>query len=59
MNMGSNLGSLVSPVMTPLLASYIGWENALHVAAGLAWIAAVLWLGIRMESRGQYGMPHR
>ena len=46
MNMGCNLGGLISPALTPLLASRIGWENALHVAAGLALIAAALWLGI-------------
>ena len=59
MNMGSNLGGLVSPFLTPLLASYIGWENALHVAAGLALIAAALWLAIRMESPGRHGMPRK
>jgi ACS family glucarate transporter-like MFS transporter len=47
MNMGSNLGGLLSPAVTPVLASYIGWENALHVAAGLSIIAAALWLGVR------------
>lgn len=47
MNMGSNAGGLLSPVLTPLIAAYIGWENALHIAAGLAIVAAVLWLGIR------------
>jgi ACS family glucarate transporter-like MFS transporter len=47
MNMGSNVGGLISPALTPVLAGYIGWENALHVAAGLAIIAALLWLGIR------------
>ena len=46
MNMGSNLGGLVSPVLTPLLAQYIGWENALHIAAALSLVAASLWLGI-------------
>lgn len=51
MNMGSNVGGLVSPALTPLLASYIGWENALHVAAGLAVIGAALWLGVNPESR--------
>jgi hypothetical protein len=29
-----------------LITSYIGWENALHVAAALSVIAAGLWLGI-------------
>ena len=47
MNMGSNLGGFISPTLTPLIASYIGWENALHVAALLALIAACLWLGIK------------
>jgi MFS transporter, ACS family, glucarate transporter len=47
MNMGSNMGGLLSPVLTPVIASYIGWENALHVAALLAVIGALLWLGIK------------
>jgi len=49
MNMGSNLGGLLSPALTPIIASYIGWENALHVAAVLAIFAALLWLGINPE----------
>jgi len=47
MNTGSNLGGLVSPALTPVLAEAIGWENALHVAAVLSVVAALLWLGIR------------
>jgi len=47
MNMGSNLGGLISPALTPVIASWIGWENALHVAAGLAVAGALLWLGIK------------
>ena len=31
------------------LAAVIGWENALHVAAGLAILAALLWFGIRVS----------
>lgn len=46
MNMGSNLGGLLSPMLTPWIAVYIGWENALHIAAGLAILSALLWLGI-------------
>jgi ACS family glucarate transporter-like MFS transporter len=46
MNTGCNVGGLVSPVLTPALAASIGWENALHVAAALAVVAAGLWLGI-------------
>jgi len=47
MNMGSNIGGLISPALTPVIASWIGWENALHVAAGLAVAGALLWLGIK------------
>ncbi len=46
MNMGSNLGGLLSPMLTPWIAVYVGWEFALHIAAGLAVISALLWLGI-------------
>jgi ACS family glucarate transporter-like MFS transporter len=50
MNMGSNVGGLISPALTPLIASWIGWENALHVAAALAVIGALLWIGIKPEN---------
>lgn len=46
MNMGSNVGGMISPVLTPVLAQRIGWENALHVAGVLGCLAAALWLGI-------------
>ena len=49
MNMGSNIGGLISPALTPVIAGWIGWENALHVAAGLAVIGAFCWLGINPE----------
>jgi MFS transporter, ACS family, glucarate transporter len=47
MNMGSNVGGLISPALTPLIASWAGWENALHVAAVIAVVGAALWLGIK------------
>lgn len=46
MNAGSNFGGLISPVLTPLLAVTIGWENALLLAAVLAIVGGLLWLGI-------------
>jgi MFS transporter, ACS family, glucarate transporter len=52
MNTGCNVGGLVSPALTPALAAVIGWENALHVAAVLSLVAAVLWLGIDPRARG-------
>jgi ACS family glucarate transporter-like MFS transporter len=46
MNMGSNVGGLISPMLTPWIATFIGWENALHIAGGLAVLAAGVWIGI-------------
>jgi ACS family glucarate transporter-like MFS transporter len=43
MNMGSNIGGLISPALTPVLAAHIGWEGALMVSAALAIAAALLW----------------
>jgi len=46
MNCGSNIGGVISPALTPVLAVYMGWKNALYVAAALAVIGAALWFGI-------------
>jgi ACS family glucarate transporter-like MFS transporter len=46
MNCGSNVGGMISPALTPILAAHIGWKNALYVAAALAFAGAGLWLGI-------------
>jgi MFS transporter, ACS family, glucarate transporter len=56
MNTGCNIGGLISPALTPVLAASIGWEAALHVAAGLAVLAALLWLGVG-RSREQPDAP--
>lgn len=52
MNFGSNVGGAISPVFTPWLAERIGWEMALTLTAGLALLAGVLWLGVRVERKG-------
>ena len=49
MNFGSNLGGMVSPALTPWLAQRIGWESALTLTAGLAVVAGLLWLGVRVK----------
>jgi ACS family glucarate transporter-like MFS transporter len=49
MNFGSNLGGMVSPALTPWLAERIGWESALTLTAGLAVVAGLLWLKVRVE----------
>jgi ACS family glucarate transporter-like MFS transporter len=49
MNFGSNLGGLISPVITPWLAARWGWETALALAAALAVVGALLWFGITID----------
>jgi ACS family glucarate transporter-like MFS transporter len=49
MNMGGNLGGTLSPTLTPYIAERFGWEVALYVAAGLAVLGAVCWLGVHPE----------
>jgi ACS family glucarate transporter-like MFS transporter len=50
MNFGSNLGGMISPVLTPWLAARIGWAPALSLTAGVAAIAGLLWLGVKVRS---------
>jgi ACS family glucarate transporter-like MFS transporter len=53
MNMGSNLGGLISPALTPLMAASIGWENALHVGAAVAAVAGIVWFWISPERKDE------
>jgi hypothetical protein len=48
---------MISPALTPILAAYMGWKNALYVAAALAVIGAALWLGISPVVSGETGKP--
>lgn len=49
MNMGGNLGGTLSPSLTPFLAQHYGWDSALYMAAGLAALAALFWLGVHPQ----------
>jgi MFS family permease len=42
MNCGANIGVMISPLFTPVTAAYMGWKNALYVAAALAFVGAAL-----------------
>jgi dipeptide/tripeptide permease len=50
MNFGSNLGGLISPVLTPWLAAQLGWGTALALAAALALVGARLRMGITIDT---------
>jgi ACS family glucarate transporter-like MFS transporter len=55
MNFGSNLGGLVSPVLTPWLAARLGWGTALGLAALMAVVGAILWMGITIDPTAASG----
>lgn len=44
MNMGCNIGGVLSPVLTPYIADVWGWQAALYVAGGVALVGALFWL---------------
>jgi ACS family glucarate transporter-like MFS transporter len=46
LNAGGNLGGLLSPYATPLIAERLGWVAALDVGAAVAVAAGLLWLWI-------------
>jgi ACS family glucarate transporter-like MFS transporter len=49
MNMGANLGGTLSPTLTPLIGETWGWPAALTVAAGVAFLGSLLWLGVKYD----------
>ena len=42
-NTGANFGGVISPVLTPWMATHYGWNSALFATAALSVIAALLW----------------
>jgi ACS family glucarate transporter-like MFS transporter len=54
MNFGSNLGGMISPVVTPWLAERIGWAGALSATALLGVVAGLLWLGVRIDEENGF-----
>ncbi|HSQ77615.1 MAG TPA: MFS transporter [Nitrospirota bacterium] len=47
MNTLANVGGIISPTLTPLIAEKLGWDNALIFAAALAIAGSLLWIGVR------------
>jgi MFS transporter, ACS family, glucarate transporter len=46
LNTGGNLGGVISPTLTPLIARHLGWVHALDFAALVALAATALWLSV-------------
>jgi len=49
LNMGGNLGGVVSTLLTPLLKKYFGWGGSLAIGALLSLLSAGIWLWIRAD----------
>ena len=47
MNTGANIGGTLSPTLTPWLAETFGWSISLGIAAGIAFIGGLCWVGIK------------
>ena len=57
MNTGCNIGGMISPMLTPLVGEALGWEPALHLAAGLSVLAALAWFWITPPAPASAGSP--
>ena len=54
MNTVGNLGGMIAPVLTPLIAAQFGWASALWVASGLVLLGVIAWAGVR-ENEAEAG----
>ncbi len=51
MNALGNLGGLVSPVLTPVIAQQMGWSGAIAVACIIAAFGGAVWFAIELPER--------
>ena len=51
LNTGGNLGGVISPTLTPLIAQHFGWIHAFDFAGFMALLAATLWFWITPSRR--------
>ena len=50
MNTGGNLGGLISPVLTPIMAERLGWPGSITVACVISGVGGLVWLLIEPPS---------
>ena len=50
MNTGGNVGGLISPVLTPIMAQQIGWSGSIVVACVISGVGAIVWFLIKPPS---------
>jgi MFS family permease len=51
MNTLGNVGGLISPVLTPIMAERIGWSRSIMVACGIVALGGAVWFMIRLPER--------
>jgi MFS transporter, ACS family, glucarate transporter len=49
MNMGGQIGGVVTASLTPVIAKYFGWGTSFFVAAGVCGIGSLLWFWVHPE----------
>jgi MFS family permease len=49
LNTGSNVGGFIAPLLTPAIASILGWTTALYFACGVAFLGAGIWVFVNPE----------
>ena len=54
-NTGGNLGGMLAPALTPLIASWAGWSAGLYAGGALALIGVIVWFFIGAESAARAG----
>ena len=57
LNMGGNLGGVISPTLTPLIAQHFGWIHALDFTGLVALGAAALWLSVLPSKKREEEFP--
>jgi MFS family permease len=50
MNTGGNIGGLISPVLTPIMAQQIGWSGSIVVACVISGVGGFVWFLIKPPS---------
>jgi ACS family glucarate transporter-like MFS transporter len=50
MNTLGNVGGLISPVLTPIMAKRLGWPGSITVACVIVGLGGLLWLVIKPPS---------
>jgi sugar phosphate permease len=50
LNTGSNIGGFIAPVLTPFIASFVGWSSALYFGCLVATFGVAIWFFIDATS---------